>query len=431
MASPIGVEGAQRPPALPSRPSGLRRITPPMLAAHTTAEQFDGTEATSPGQILAAFKAAAPYLGLRPTIVHAVDWLFQFTRPQDWQPGARPIVWPSAALQREALGLGPSQAKSLNRALAELRLVVMRDSPNGKRYGRRDPRGRIVEAYGFDLSPLGERQAEFQAIAEVGRAERAEQQALRRRATIARNGLRQIMETAAEAAIGGLDWQTWQAEAARASRGLARLPSLALMAEAVATLEHVQKVAREGLETALAQRQAKHAGPVDTDPKGPENRPHITPTSQLKNPSDTVMASDECKSGLAGGVEDRPIRRDRGTVLRVTPEDVVKLAPKLRAYLHRPCPTWPELVDAADWLRHDLGISKPLWGEACITMGREQAAIALAIVAAKPPEHFRTSPGGYYRGMVTKARAGELNLARTIWGMRSTARPADGRPARQ
>ena len=56
-------------------------------------------------------------------------------------------------------------------------------------------------------------------------------------------------------------------------------------------------------------------------------------------------------------------------------------------------------------------------------MGREQAAIALAIVAAKPPEHFRTSPGGYYRGMVTKARAGELNLARTIWGMRSTARP--------
>jgi replication initiation protein RepC len=391
-----------------------------MLAAHTTAEQFDGTEATSPGQILAAFKAAAPYLGLRPTIVHAVDWLFQFTQPQDWQSGARPIVWPSAALQREALSLGPSQAKTLNRTLAELRLVVMRDSPNGKRYGRRDPKGRIVEAYGFDLSPLGERWAEFQAVAEAGRAERAEQQALRRRATIARNGLRQIMETAAEAAIGGLDWQTWQTEAAKASRGLARLPSLALMAEAVAILEQVQKAAREGLETALIRRQAERAGPVDTDPKGPENRPHITSTNQLTNPPDTVMASNECKPGPTGDARDRPTRQDRGTVLRVTPEDVVKLAPKLRAYLQRPSPTWPELVDAADWLRHDLGISKPLWGEACVTMGREQAAIAVAIVSAKPAEHFRTSPGGYYRGMVNKARAGELNLARTVWGIRAT-----------
>jgi replication initiation protein RepC len=75
-------------------------------------------------------------------------------------------------------------------------------------------------------------------------------------------------------------------------------------------------------------------------------------------------------------------------------------------------------VDAADWLRHDLGVSKPLWGEACLAMGREQAAIALAIVSTKPPEHFRSTPGGYFRGMVVKAKAGELHLSRTIWGMR-------------
>jgi replication initiation protein RepC len=38
-------------------------------------------------------------------------------------------------------------------------------------------------------------------------------------------------------------------------------------------------------------------------------------------------------------------------------------------------------------------------------------------------EHFRTSPGGYFHGMVAKARAGELNLARTIWGLRQQAGP--------
>jgi hypothetical protein len=46
-------------------------------------------------------------------------------------------------------------------------------------------------------------------------------------------------------------------------------------------------------------------------------------------------------------------------------------------YLRSHAPNWPEIVDAADWLRHDLGVSKPLWGEACLAMGRETAAIAL------------------------------------------------------
>jgi replication initiation protein RepC len=82
------------------------------------------------------------------------------------------------------------------------------------------------------------------------------------------------------------------------------------------------------------------------------------------------------------------------------------------------------IVDAADWLRGELGVSKSLWGEACVAMGREEAAIAVAIVSAKPTGHFRSSPCGYFHGMVTKAKAGELNLARTIWGLRGRERKA-------
>jgi hypothetical protein len=74
-------------------------------------------------------------------------------------------------------------------------------------------------------------------------------------------------------------------------------------------------------------------------------------------------------------------------------------------------------------LRYDLDVSKPLWGEACLTMGREQAAIALAVVSTKDPTHFRTTPGGYFHGMVAKAKAGELNLDRTLWAMRRAAEP--------
>src|ERR1700730_13113618 len=123
-------------------------MTPGLLKADRTAEGFAGLpeRVTSPGQLLAALKAAAPRLGIAPRLVHAVDWLFRFTQPQDWEQGARPVVWPSASMEQEALGLSPSQVKETNRQLIELGLVAMKDSPNGKRYGKRDPKGRIIEA---------------------------------------------------------------------------------------------------------------------------------------------------------------------------------------------------------------------------------------------------------------------------------------------
>ena len=84
-------------------PTGFRRMTPGLLKADRVAERFaslpEGIK--SPGQLLAALKAAAPRLGISPRVVHAVDWLFRFTQPQDWEGGGRPIVWPSARLQQE------------------------------------------------------------------------------------------------------------------------------------------------------------------------------------------------------------------------------------------------------------------------------------------------------------------------------------------
>jgi hypothetical protein len=85
-------------------------------------------------------------------------------------------------------------------------------------------------------------------------------------------------------------------------------------------------------------------------------------------------------------------------------DELVRLTPRLKSYLRRPNPTWPEIIDAADWLRHDLDISKPLWGDARLTMGQDLAAVALAIVSTKNPEHFRTTPRGYFHGMVQRRR---------------------------
>jgi replication initiation protein RepC len=424
-----------------------------MLAATRTAERFTGMPdgAGTPGKVLAAFKAAAPYLGIAPRVVHAIDWLFKFTQPQDWKQGSRPIVWPSAAMQREALGLGPSQVKALNRFLIEAGLIVMHDSPNGKRYGKRNGQGRIVEAYGFNLAPLAARQAEFLALAEQGRAARERMRLLQRRCTIARNGLRQILETVAELGLDDADWQHLAEEGRGLAHSLQKVERLEEMERGVAALERRQRDARERLETlqlAVNGPQAIAGDCADSDPKGPENRPHIILTNHPSNPKkDTVMESKGCRAAGSTvphptpterhrkpqeGLSPWPHRTGAGTVMRMSTDELVRLAPKLRAYLRTPTPTWPDIVDAADWLRHDLGVSKPLWGEACMAMGREAAAIALAIVSAKPTEHFTSSPGGYFYGMVAKAKGGELNLARTVWGLRSgNRREGEGRTPRR
>ena len=107
----------------------------------------------------------------------------------------------------------------------------------------------------------------------------------------------------------------------------------------------------------------------------------------------------------------------------IAPDELPRLAPKLKPYLRRPDPAWPDIVEAADWLRGDLGVSKSLWADACLAMGRELAAVAMAIVSTKEPEHFTGTPGGYFHGMVAKAKAGQLHLDRTVWALRRALEP--------
>jgi replication initiation protein RepC len=117
----------------------------------------------------------------------------------------------------------------------------------------------------------------------------------------------------------------------------------------------------------------------------------------------------------AGQQQSKPAKSAQidGTVLRLSADELVQLAPRLRGYPATPAPTWPDVVEAADWLRGELGVSKPLsgeaclaMGEACLAMGREEAAIAVVIVAAKLTGHLRTSPGGYFYGWWPKRRPG-------------------------
>src|SRR5262249_8358081 len=166
---------------------------------------------------------------------------------------------------------------------------------SARRDGRRDPKGRITEAYGFDPSPIAARHAEFVRLAEEGRAERAAMGRLRRRATIAKKAIIQILETAREYGYDGEEWQTLSRETEALGRAWRAGGRGDEMEAGVTSLERRQTAARERLEILL--------GIVNSDPKGAENRPHQYNYNRGLDPNqDTVIAAKECSGEGEGSV---------------------------------------------------------------------------------------------------------------------------------
>src|SRR3984885_11652257 len=417
-------------------PSGLRRFTLTMLSVRDQADQFKGVPRGTgkPFRYLAAFQEAEPYLGLPPQAYKLLAWLVKQTMAHDWEEGSRPICWPSAARQEEFLALSPARVKVLNRALYEAGIFILRDSETGKRYGRRDPEGRIIEAFGFDLSPLALRHDEFIRIAAEARAEREAMRLLKSRATCARRAIRQTGETLAARDALPAGWPSLAKETAElvaAIRQAQRSEDLALIVK--------------GLESRKAQVEAwlrESAKPVETNPEGLIDQPHTISTNKPFDPKDTViaaelssrsgeakpapsptaLAADDKGEDLEPSLKFKPFER----IEKLHPGELLELAPRLAAHVTARYPDWSDIVDAAGtYLRDELGVSQALWGDSCRPAGRQIAAVTLAIVSTKPKEHFTRGAGGYFAAMVKRAGTGELHLDRSLWKLR---RDRWGRP---
>ena len=408
--------------------AGARRLTLNMRARLDQADGFLGLPpgTAKPLTFLAAFQEAEPYLGLPAHAFKLVSWLVKQTRPQDWERGSRPIAWPSARRQQEFLGLSPAGVKNLNRALFEAGIFVVRDNEQGKRYGRRGPDGRIIEAFGFDLSPLAMRYEEFVRIAAAAKLERERMKELRRRKTLAARSIRQAIE---ELATQGHDAEMLRqlgrdtAELTSAARQAERSEELALVVKA---LERRKAEAEQWLRELIKI--------VDSNPEGLADEPHQYTITTLKDHlgEDTVIARQQ-RSRAEGAVPRAPsfapeapaLGSNPGQALptlRLTPAQLIELAPRMERYVEHveTAVAWPDIVKGAEWLCGELGVSRTLWGHACMVMGRDLAAVALAFVTTRPEGHFTSGPAGYYAGMVRKAEKGELHLDRTLWKLRET-----------
>ena len=66
----------------------------------------------------------------------------------------------------------------------------------------------------------------------------------------------------------------------------------------------------------------------------------------------------------------------------IAPSDLPRLAPKLKHYLRSSLPSWPDIADAADRLRRELGIPTALWEDACVAMGGSRQPSHSSTIAA-------------------------------------------------
>jgi hypothetical protein len=174
--------------AVKSRDSWMseRRITAAMLEVRDRADGFARLPAREarPDRFLSAFQEAEPYLHLPIRAYKPVTWLVKQTRPGDWQSGSRPIVWPTRRRQCELLGISPGQVKLLNRALFAPGILVIRDVAGRAANGNE-------ARYGLDLTPLVQRYAEFERLAQTADRERVRVELLRQRAPVAARAFRQ------------------------------------------------------------------------------------------------------------------------------------------------------------------------------------------------------------------------------------------------
>jgi replication initiation protein RepC len=393
---------------------GCRRLSPAHIQVQAIAERFEGLpDSVSKGQALAAFKQAARPLGLPSRLRDAIDVLFAFSAAQDWQPNSRPIIWPSNRKLENTLGLARRQVQNVLSALIRAKLITPVDSPTGRRWGHRDAKtGKIIEAYGFDLSPIALRHAEFVVLAERAAAEEHERAGLRRRLTIARKAIQQIAETALEHQLTDRNWHYWLAEALTLVLTIRDDLPLEGLQAVVAELEQRRTDGEAALRDALDSRQNAPAGAIDCTP--------ITTTTQPKadNSATSNIDSEESRSspGESPCSPDPNFPEDSQPMLSaVTPKFVLNVSPELQPYVFTTSPSWADIVEAANGLRQQLGISRPAWIDACQAMGRYQAAIAVAVIAVKG-KTIR-SPGGYLRGMISRAQTGELHLSNSLWGL--------------
>ncbi len=399
--------------------AGLRRLSHNHAQLLERAGAFAGLpDGVSRYDLLHQLKRAAPQLGFPTRLVSLMEYLVQVTSECDWQGYEAPVAWPSNYQLMARFGISRTAVKDWVRLAQRAGLVLMRDSENGKRYGQRDKKtGLLLSAYGFDLSPMASRYEEFVALGDALELQHRQRRQLRRSVTADRREVRRLAADAIETGLGGYDWDAALVGARHTDTRDYDLAHLQALADRV-------REARQAVEKAWLQAKANQQAPQkveESDPTGADERPHILPTTERK--IEISRTYEAFREDVAPGVDnsgddalDAVVQRSSE---RIRVELVIDALPELTTFMSREGEGagWRDVHAAAMRARHVLKIHPRLWTQAVQALGIDNASAAMGYTLANHLDgRLHGTPGGYFHGLVERARSGQLHLRDSLWG---------------
>ncbi len=397
------------PATQPTTPFGRRPLSLAMMTAQAVAKACPDDALAHKWRVFRDVTEAKERLGLSDRALAVLSALLTFHPETTLSPGSDLTVFPSNR-ELSLRAHGPSPA-TLRRALAQLvesGLVVRRDSPNGKRYARRDSHGAIAQAFGFDLMPLLARGAEFAQLAQEVRVAAKARALLREEISLHRRDIAKTLTAASEAHWPG-PWHDFQER----FEGLGGMPSRAAAEPVLHETAAALRVLRADVDKWLAYM----ANCTETTGNESQTERH----HQNSNPDPALESELVFQEGQAATTSSSDARQSpeaRAIPLRM----VLEACPDVTLYSRSGISTWSDLFTATTVVRPSLGISPSAWEAAVAAMGPEQATAVLAAILQRAA--MINSPGGYLRNLTEKARTGGFSawpMILALWRLRKSS----------
>lgn len=387
-------------PQLSISPFGQRPLSLAMLASEAAAKACSTEKVVHKWTVHRAICEAKASIGVSDRALAVLHALLSF-HCQTTLSSGEAVVFPSnRELTIRAHGMAPATLRRHLAQLVDCGLIVRRDSPNGKRYARKDHEGEIERAFGFDLSPLVVRAEEFEALAEAARQERRALALLREEVSIYRRDIAKMIAVGLEEGIDA-PWATFHGRLAeenltksaalgRAEWG-ARAERLSLLRTEVRNLFEDQV---NSINLSANESQIEHL--------------YLDSNTEPKNESEPANEEEGAHAG-------EPLTKKEKTAVVYPLMMVMKACPDIADYTRNGIATWSDLIDAASLVRPMLGISQSAFEEARQFLGPHNAAVTIAAILQKGTAV--RSPGGYLRVLTRKAEAGSFSLGPVLMAL--------------
>ncbi|MGO9720018.1 MAG: plasmid replication protein RepC [Methylocella sp.] len=398
-------------------PHGRRPYSLALMETQIVAQSCPAETIAHKWQVLDDIRKAKEALGLSDRSVAVLNALLSFHQETTLTGGEPIVVFPSnKSLAQRANGMAETSLRRYLGRLVYLGFILRRDSPNGKRYARRGEGGEIEEAFGFDLSPLVARAAEFKRLAaEVAAAER-ELHALRDRITISRRDIDKMIATGVYEGVPA-DWQVLSEAFEALNIRLPRKATLDMLKPLADVLDRLAKEIRTTLETHV--RTTKMSGNDSQSERHIQNSTqNPIPESELGLSRKTRATTEPlCEPQVQTELKPQQDRPQRSFPLPM----VLDACPDIAEHAPNGINSWRDFMATAALVRPWLGISPSAWEDAIEAFGPEDAAVVLAAILQR--SSLINSAGGYLRNLTEKARAGAFSLGPMLMALiRATLR---------